>query len=148
MKPIDVSVEISAPAQRAFEVFADIEGSPKRIPGIVAVEMKAGPRPAGVGTRWLETRRAGGRTMALELEISGFDAGRGYTVECQTMGVRYSTRVEISPLGEGRCRASMRTTATPKGWLAGFMAGLMRGAMAKGLGEDLRALKAACETAG
>ena len=64
MRDVEVRRHVAAPVERVWALATDLEGSPRVVRGIEAVEVLT-PGPFGVGTRWRETRRMFGRSAAV-----------------------------------------------------------------------------------
>ena len=100
MATITVSTLVSAPIERVFEVYTEIDKAVERIPGITALEVLS-DGPFGDGTRWRETRVMFKKEATEEMWVTGFDPPRSYTVEAESHGMRYSTLFSFTPEGDG-----------------------------------------------
>ena len=149
MKPVEIELTINAPLARIYAMAVDIENTPKVFPQIVRVEMLNAPRDAAglaeVGTRWKETRKAGGREATVELAITQRVVNESFRVTGDAMKTTFDTDFRFTRLGDQQTRVRLTMTATPHGLLAKMMAGMMGGMVAKALREDLDALKRAAE---
>lgn len=145
-----VTTDIAASPARVWEILTDLDGSPRRLSAIEAVERLDGGGPLTVGTRWKETRRMFGQSATEEMEIVAMDAPRSYTVGAESGGAVYRTVMAVDPIGEGRSRLSMSFDATPTGRVAAIaskvMSPLMSRSMRKALARDLADIKAAAES--
>lgn len=149
---IEVTEEIGTHERIVWLRLASIEDTPRYLPSIVGIEMLTGG-PVGTGTRWRETRRAGGSTATVELQITQFDPPRAMTIECNSMGCRYTTRISVEPQHDAdpqrkRTIARMQMTAHPIAWYGGILSRLSSGMMRKGLASDLAGVRAAAESDG
>lgn len=149
MKPIVLQESIAAPRERVFAIATDIENTPQVFSQIVRVEMIAAPKDSAglsdVGTRWKETRKAGGREATVELAITQRRVPESFRVSCEVMGTRFDTDFVFASRGSNETQLTLTTTATPRGLVSRLMTGMMGGMMAKGLREDVASLKRAAE---
>jgi carbon monoxide dehydrogenase subunit G len=147
MATLTVSTNVSAPIDRVFAVFTDLEKAVDRIPDITALEVLT-EGPFGEGTRWRETRVLFKKEATEEMWVTGFDPPHGYVVEAESHGMRYATRFRFAPEGEGT-KVSWEFAGIPVSLGAKIMAPifnvLMKGTMTKCMRRDLEALRDACE---
>lgn len=147
MKPVVVSVDVHAPADRVFEAVSDMPNAADRVSGITRIEMLS-DGPVGAGTRWRETRTMFGREATEEMWITEFDPPNRYVVEARSHGAHYLTPVTVEPVGAGLTRLSMSFGATPETLAAKIMSRIMPGMrrmVRKCLQQDLDDIKAWCE---
>lgn len=138
--------QIAAPVERVFDVFADLSKTSERISGIKKLEILT-PGPVGKGTRFRETRIMFGKEATETMEITDFQPGRSYSVECNGCGAQYFTRFDFQPR-DGGTFVEMFFKCTPISFFAklmGLFAGMMMGTMKKVMDKDLEELKAAAE---
>ncbi len=157
MKPIEVSVEVDAPAERVFAVATDFEGAASRVRAIEEVEMLSEPPhvPVREGVAFRETRVMMGkratetmRVTAVELPADGL--GGSCELHAASHGMEYTSWIRVRPLGEGeRCELTMGMTGRALSFGAKLMAPLlglmMRGSVRKAFEADLEDLKGAAE---
>lgn len=149
MPSVQCNVRIDAPAERVFEVFADLRGATGRIQAIRRLEVIT-EGPVGKGTKFRETRVMFGKEATATLEITGFDPPRSYTVEAESCGVRYISRFDFKPQGSATL-VEMSFRATPISLAAKLMSpvtSLMFGSCRKMMARDMNDLRAAIEAAG
>ncbi len=149
MASVSASTRIAAPVDSVFALFTDLENAPGRIKGIKRLE-KLTPGPVGVGTRFRETRVFMGREATEEMEFTGFEPNRSYTVGCQSCGCVYSSVFRFEPDGNEATRVTMDFEGRPVTLTAKLMAPLgwlMKGTLRKCLQQDLEDLRAAAESA-
>ena len=150
MSSINVSTHVSAPIDRVFEVYTDLDQAAERIPGITALEVLS-DGPFRVGTRWRETRVMFKKEATEEMWVTDCDPPKGYTVNAESHGMRYSTTFSFAPDGEGT-KVSWDFTGVPQTLGTKIMSPifnvLMKGSMKKIMHQDLEALRAACESKG
>lgn len=134
---------VEAPPSAVFAGLVDLDSWKQWMPGLVSIEMLT-PRPLGVGTEWLETRRMFGKDASehfritrwepphrLDLLIDGSKgtSGRGqYRFTYELMPERSGTNLELT--GDVRM---------PGLW--GLFGRLMIGSFKKACHKDLEALK-------
>ena len=147
MAAIIVSTHVSAPLERVFEVYTEIEKAADRIPGIVSVDVLS-EGPFGEGTRWRETRVIMKKKATEEMWVTNFNAPNSYSVEAESHGTRYSTLFSFTPDGDGT-QVTWNFTSAPQSLGAKIMSPifnvLMKGTMKKCMLGDLEALRDACD---
>ena len=147
MAVLTVSTHVSAPIERVFEVFTEIDKAAERIPDITALEVLS-EGPFGEGTRWRETRVMFKKEATEEMWVSGFDPPKGYNVEAESHGMHYSTQFSFTPTGDGTTvtwkfsGTALTTGAKVMGVIFNV---LMKGTMKKCMLRDLEALRGVCE---
>jgi len=147
MATLSVSTNVSAPIDKVFAVYTDLEKLVERIPDITALEILS-DGSFGEGTRWRETRVMFKKEQTEEMSVSGFDPPKSYSVEAESHGMRYSTQFLFAPDGEGT-KVSWTFSGTALTLGAKIMAPifnvLMKGTMIKCMRRDLEALRDVCE---
>ncbi len=148
MKPITVHCGIACPAQRVFDVVADIENSVGRLPAIKAIEVVS-PARHGLGMRWRETRTMFGRDATATLEITEWRPPLEYVVSSEECGCAYRTVIRVIATGGDRCRLEREFSASPQTFIARVMGmtmmPLMKKMMVRLLQAELDAVKSHCE---
>ena len=148
MNPITASVWIEAPPEEVFKLAGDFKHCDSWLSGVTKVEMLT-PDPVGKGTRFRETRRAGGREATEEMVVTAFDPPRSYGLQCDSHGTRFNS-VLMFEADRGGTIVSMDMQVKPQSFLARLMSPLMRimsGRMQKHLAHDLEDLKFRAEKA-
>jgi uncharacterized membrane protein len=120
MATITVSSQIASPVAAVFERFTDLEGSPRRVSGIKAIEMLS-TGPFGRGTRWRETREVLGLTDSAEMEVTAYERDRTYTITHHKMGARIDTVFTFAP-AEGGTRVNVEFSLHGPGLPPGLLA--------------------------
>lgn len=100
-----------------FTVATDFARLPATIPQIVAVEVLT-DGPAGVGTRFAETRKVFGKESTETFTVTAFDppaggGAGGFTLEGESCGMRYLVRHEFAPDDAGGTRIALTMTSEP-----------------------------------
>ena len=147
MAEIKVQKHVQASPEKVFEAATNLARLPERIAGIKRVEVLT-TGPVGVGTRFRETRVMFGREATEEMEITGFDPPRAFTIGCESHGCRYRTEFTFAPSGAGT-EVAMVFEATPLTFFAKAMAVAMKPMINKVAGlcaQDLEDLKTAVES--
>jgi carbon monoxide dehydrogenase subunit G len=85
MAKFSMSEHIEAPPEVVFEVASDFRNAAANISNIEALEV-LDDGLIRVGTRFRETRIMFGKESSEEMEITGFDPPRSYTVEGESCG--------------------------------------------------------------
>lgn len=133
-----VSRWMAASPDAVFEACADFAGAAQRVDAIEQVEMLT-DGPVGVGTRFLETRTMFGKAATEEMEVTQFEPGKSYTLEADSCGSHFVSRLDFVPEGEG-CRVTMDMQARPLTLMAKLMSPMcwfMGGMMKRCLEQDL-----------
>ena len=147
MKPVLVTIDIGAPADRVWEVCTDIAHAHETIPAITRIEI-LGEIQHGLGLRWRETRMMFGKEATEELEIIEWRPPREYVVGANHHGHAYRAVVRVVPSGAGS-RLEYEFSAAPLGFAArvlGWIMGpLTKGMLVKALNEEVQAIKTRCE---
>lgn len=100
MRADTVTKHVRAPREEVFRVAADLARSPEIVGAIERVEMLT-DGPVRVGTRWRETRRFGKRAATADLEVTGFDPPRSYSVGSRMLGFRFRSDFRFEEAGDG-----------------------------------------------
>ena len=122
---LTASTLVSAPLERVFEVYTDLEMWPQRVPSLISLHLLP-EGPLGEGARVMETRLVlsppkPGRRQDIHLAravgvseacCTSFDALNSYTIESESHGMHVSTLISFTPESEGvRVTSSVTTTA-------------------------------------
>ena len=148
MATVNVSNQIAAPVDRAFQLFTDIEHGAANVSGIKKIEMLTTGH-FGLGSRWRETREVLGASDSAEMEVTSFERNRTYTITHHKAGVRIDTTFWFEPSGDGTkvmIEFELDTAGLPPGLLTPLnwaIAGKVRDV----LGQDLADLKSSLEKA-
>jgi hypothetical protein len=137
---------VNAPVETVFRCATDLQNAPKRISGIVKLEVLTGG-PVRQGTRFRETRIMFKREATEEMEITAFDPPRSYAVDCESCGCRCRTEFKFSASGSGT-EMSVTFTWQPLTFFAkmmSFMTKPMLKACIKAFEKDMDELKASIE---
>lgn len=147
MAHITSSIIVAASPCIVFDLFTDLERVAEANEDIVSLE-KLTDGPMAGGSRFRETRFMFKRETTEEFEVTAFEPGKSYSVECVSCGCVYSTVYRFSPEKSGtRVDFEMRTRAVS------FFAKLLSpigmfftGSLKKCLEHDIAQLKATAET--
>jgi len=143
---LELTTQVNAPPDRAFEFFTDFERAPERIPQIKRLEVLT-DGPVGKGTRFRETRVMFGKEATETMEVIDFQPGKRCAIGCDTCGSRFETVFTFRPEGGGT-RVDQVTTCKPVTFMAKVMSPLgmlMMGSMKKLMQQDLEGMKKAIE---
>jgi carbon monoxide dehydrogenase subunit G len=133
-----ITRRIEAAPDRVFDALTDFPAAPERIRGIDRIEMLT-EGEVGVGTRFLETRIIMRRAATEEMEITAFEPGRSYALECTGCGCLYRTDITVRPDGNAAV-VEMDMKTRPLTFFAKLMTPvgvLMSGPMKKCIAGDL-----------
>ena len=116
MPGLEHAVTISAPPARVWEVLADVDRWPERIPTVDAVErLDDGPLVVGSRTRLRQPRLPEAVWTVTEL-----DEGRSFTWESRSPGVAITASHLVEPHGGGTrlvLAVDISGPVAPVGWL-------------------------------
>lgn len=150
MANLDVSRDVSAPADVVWKIMTDLENSMDTISAIQSVEILSEPQAFDVGTKWRETRTMFGRKATEVMWVTEVDPGTSYVVAAESHGARYTTIMTVIATGENSSRISMNFGAEPTGTMAKVMGAtvgkLFESATKKAIAQDLDDIAAAAET--
>jgi hypothetical protein len=106
-----VSKTYPAPAAEVFALFTDFDQLPSRVNGITRVErLTAGP--AGVGTKFKETRIVFKKEATETFEVTVFEPPARFEMVAQSCGAEYRADHRFTPDGAGtRVDVTMTTRA-------------------------------------
>jgi len=142
MATYTISEHVEASPGVVFEAASDFENAADHIDAITAVAMLT-DGPVGVGTRFRETREMFGREATEEMEVTGFDPPRSYTLHALSCGADFTTTIRFEP-DSGGTRMSMEMSIRPvtlKSRLMWPLSFLFAGMMKKACAADLASLK-------
>ncbi len=146
MSSFTLSQRVKAPVDRVFDVFSDIPRAHEMVDQIVRIEMLT-DGPVDVGTRWRETRLMFKREATEEMWVTAFDAGRSYTVGCESCGCTYECTWRFAPDGDATL-VEFEMSSQPVTFFAKVMSPLgrlMMPMMKKCFEKDFQALKTVAE---
>jgi uncharacterized protein YndB with AHSA1/START domain len=134
---------IDAPVERVFDVVSDISQFSQAIPHIVRVELLS-ERRSGVGTRFRETRRMGGREASTELEVTEYEPPQRVRIVSDTHGTIWDTVFTTTGVGGGT-ELRMVMDARAHKLLPRLLNPLVMWMIRKAIAGDMDAVKAYCE---
>jgi|SRR5436190_18498434 uncharacterized protein YndB with AHSA1/START domain len=146
MATVRVSRDISAPVDRVFALFTDIEHGSEHVSGIKKVEMMS-IGPLHLGSKWNETREVMGRLDDAQMEITAFEQNGSYTITHHKAGIRIDTTFTFEPITSGT-RVSVEFGLNPQGLPPALLAPIewaMAGKVKDVLTHDLGDLKGSIE---
>jgi uncharacterized protein YndB with AHSA1/START domain len=140
MRRVQASAVIAAPPEAVFDFLADPANLPRWQTGIVSAE-RTSPDPVGVGSTARVVRELAGQRMAVDLQITGYEAGRRLVLESAVSGIGVEATLELAPRADATdLRFEMMVRAQNV-----FMApieGMVAGAAEHDLADSLRRLQA------
>jgi uncharacterized membrane protein len=134
-------VDISAPAERVWQVFTDVIGWPNWTASVTSVEPLDGPT-IETGHRFKIKQP---RLPAVVWEVTEVDAPRSWTWVVRSVGATTSARHEVSPSGPADCVVTQ--VLDQHGPLGAVFAALTRGMTRRYLALEGAGLKTASERA-
>ncbi len=147
MTRTELSRTIDAPVAVVFSTVADISNYSKAVPHIVNVEFLSEVK-TGVGTRFRETRKMGGRSATSELEVIEFVPNERLRIVSDQGGTVWDTVFTVASAEDGRAtRLDLAMEARPHRFLARLLTPLIKGFVAKAIAADLDAVKTYAEGA-
>ena len=149
MTTLDISRDVSAPADVVWTIMTDLENAADTISAIQAIVILSEPQEFNVGTTWRETRTMFGKQATEEMTVTQVDPGISYVVEAESHGARSTTIMQVVAPGESSSRISTSFDAEPTGTMAKFMTAtvgkLFQSATRKAFARDLDDIAAAAE---
>ena len=149
MTNLDVSRDVSAPADVVWAVMTDLGNATDTISAIQSIEILSEPQAFDVGTKWRETRTMFGKKATEVMWVTGIDSGTSYVVAAESHGARYTTTMKVIATGEHSSRISMNFGAEPTGTMAKVMGAtvgkLFASATTKAIAQDLDDIAVAAE---
>ena len=103
--------------------------------------------PVGPGTKFRETRVMFKREATEEMEVTRYEPGKGYTLECESCGAWFASEFEFSPEGSGT-RVDLEMRSRPLTFMAKLMSpigALMSGTMKKCVEQDIEDVRKVVE---
>ena len=146
MAKVVVTEQISAPVEKVFQAFTDLEHDAGRVSGIKEIQVMTA-HSFSLGTRWREKRELLGRLDEAEMEVTAFEKNRSYTITHHKAGVRIDTVFAFEPSGGGT-KVSIEFGLNPQGLPPGLLSPIewaMKGKVREVLHHDLSDLKASVE---
>lgn len=134
---------IHAPLERVFDTIAHIENYEKAVPEIVRIERLSDVR-TGVGTRFRETRRMGGKEATTELEVTAYVENDRVRIVGDAGGTVWDTVFEV--VAESDCvRLTASMDARPYRLVSRLINPLIARFVRRAMESDMDAVKAYCE---
>jgi uncharacterized protein YndB with AHSA1/START domain len=100
MAPMVSSIEVARPPDEVFAYVTDPSRFGEWQHDVVAVRHEAG-RPGQVGSRFVTSRRIGGRERTMTQEVTEASAPRRWAAQAVDGPVRPNATVTVEPLGDG-----------------------------------------------
>ena len=144
MRHLRASIEIDAPSQAVWDLYADVERSVEWVPFAEEILYVSGP--AGLGQVYRERTRLGGISDVAEWTVIEWDPPRRQVQRSTGKGMDSRLVIEVQPSGAGsvaRQEVLLDSRAPgPLGWLHERVFGIVA---LRGIESALRAAKAALE---
>ena len=144
MRHIRAAIEISAPVQQVWDLYADVPGSVDWVPFAEEILFVSGP--AGLGQVYRERTRLGGISDVAEWTVTEWDPPRRQVQRSTGKGMDSRLVIALEPTATGtlaRQEALLASRAPgPLGWLHERIFGIVAG---RGIAAALAAAKARLE---
>ncbi len=140
---ISITRTIAAPADLVFRTVADISNFSQAIPDIVDVEFLSEVK-SGVGTRFRETRRHGGKEFATELEVTEYVENDRVRIVADSHGTVWDTTFTVENQPDATV-LRMVMDARPHNLLSKLTNPIMKGFIQKAIERDMDVVKEYCE---
>lgn len=138
---LEASIEVAAPADQVFDVYADVQRWPEWTSTVTSVErLDQGPLRVGARARVRQPR-----IPTAVWEVTQLEPGRSFVWVATGPGIRTTGRHEVEPLDSGRTRIT--AALLQQGWLAAVVGLLTRRLSMRYLRTEVQGLKAFCERA-
>lgn len=145
MRDLRAAIEISAPVQEVWDLYADVHGSVDWVPFAEEILFVSGP--AGLGQVYRERTRLGGISDVAEWTVIEWDPPRRQVQRSTGKGMDSRLVIELEPTATGtlaRQEALLASRAPgPLGWLHERIFGIVA---RRGIVAALAAAKARLET--
>ena len=92
----DFTIQVSKPPAEVFAYIADLENAPQWVPDLVSVT-KVSAGVVGVGTRYDEVVRMGGKESTAELEVTEYEPDRTFAHKGQGGPAHFTGRFIVEP---------------------------------------------------
>lgn len=136
----EATIEVQAPAERVFDVYADVERWPEWTSSVTTVErLEAGPLRVGSRARITQPR-----LPVAVWQVSDLVPGRSFTWVARGPGIRTTGRHEVVPVA-GTDRVTVAASLDQQGPLGPLVGLLTRRLTNRYLRTEVRGLKARCE---
>lgn len=134
-----ITVDITAPPERVWEVLSDVERWSEWTPTVTSVRrLDDGPLRHGSRAKIVQPRLPETEYLVTEIE-----PGRSFTWVATAPGVLTTARHDADPLPGGGTR--VRLSVKQSGWLGSVMGRFYRGLTDRYLANEADGLKARCE---
>ncbi|SDR83769.1 SRPBCC family protein [Paraoerskovia marina] len=90
---------VDAPHEAVWDVLTDIRNAATTLRGVENIELVDGDEYE-VGLRWRETRKVFGMRATEEMWVASVDPQSSTRVDADNGGVHYSTRFDLTPIGD------------------------------------------------
>jgi uncharacterized membrane protein len=133
------SIEVSAPADEVFAVYADVERWPTWTPTVTSVErLDQGPFRIGARARVRQPR-----IPTAVWEVTELVPGRSFVWVARGPGIRTTGRHEVEPIGADQSRIT--AALAQEGWLGAVVGRVTRRLTQRYLNTEVQGLKTFCE---
>jgi uncharacterized protein YndB with AHSA1/START domain len=146
MARITVSTDISAPVDKVFAAFTDLDHDAGRVKAIKKIEITS-TGPFNLGTKWIESREAMGRMHEAEMEVTAFERNKTYTLTHYQSGVRMDAIFTFDQIPTGT-KVGIEFELSNQGLPPGLLLPIewaIAGRVRHALSDDLSDLKHAIE---
>jgi carbon monoxide dehydrogenase subunit G len=135
-----VSRSVKAPAERLWQLIADLDRLADVVSGIGSIERLDPGEGFDVGATWREVRLTLGGEGSEVIRVTEIDPGRRYTSEAEGRHAHFTWVWTVEPQGEGSL-LTVVLRSKPKGVLARLITStvgrLYRGVVRRGIERDL-----------
>ena len=135
----EASTDVTAPQDRVFDVYADVEHWPDWTPTVTSVErLDAGPLAVGARTRVSQPR-----LPKAVWQVTDLQPGHWFTWVATGPGIRTTGHHEVAAIDGGRVRVT--AALTQEGWLGAVVGRLTKRLTERYLQTEVQGLKSFCE---
>jgi uncharacterized protein YndB with AHSA1/START domain len=142
MAGFEMSERIARSPREVFDFITASDNAPRVVPSVKSM-VKLTEGPAGVGTRYRETRLMHGKEAHAELEVVDYEPGQKYAMRNQTEGIETVYRYTFHPEAGGT-RVDLVCELKASGFKK-LMLPLVASILKKEDGDHLQRLKKALE---
>jgi uncharacterized protein YndB with AHSA1/START domain len=140
MRRVEASGEIGATPDEVFDFLADPANLPRWQTGIVSAE-RTSPDPVGIGSTARVVRELAGQHIAVDLAITGYEAGRRLVLESAVSGIAVEATLDLTPRA-GATDLRFQMTIRAQNVFMGPIEGMVAGAAEHDLADSLGRLQA------
>jgi uncharacterized protein YndB with AHSA1/START domain len=139
MRRVEASAVIAATPDQVFAFLAEPANLPRWQTGIVSAE-RTSPDPVGVGSTARVVRELAGQRMAVDLQVTAYEAGKRLVLESAVSGIGVEATLDLLPRADATDLRFEMTIRAQNLFMAPIE-GMVAGAAEHDLADSLRRLQ-------